>query len=45
MLVNGAIIAGEQRVVWNAEGVGSGVYFVRLQVGEVGVTRKVLLVR
>ena len=44
-LVDGVVSAGEQRVVWQAEGVGSGVYFVRLAVGERMRTAKVLLVR
>ena len=45
VLVDGIRSGGEQRVVWNAASVGSGVYFVRLAVGDVGVTRKVVLVR
>ena len=35
---------GEQRVMWQAEGVGSGVYFVRLSAGEQMRTGKVLLI-
>ncbi len=43
--VDRVVAAGEQRVQWNAEGVASGVYFVRLDAGEQTITRKVLLVR
>ena len=45
VLVDGVVSAGEGRVVWEAGGVASGVYFVRLVCGERGMTRKVLLVR
>ncbi len=45
VLVDEVVRAGEGRVVWKAEGVASGVYFVRFASGGMGVTRKVLLVR
>ena len=37
--------AGYHEVVWNAEGLGSGVYFARLQAGDFMQTRKMLLVK
>ncbi len=44
-LVDGMANAGERRIVWEAGGVASGVYFVRVAAGETGVTRKVMLVK
>ena len=45
VLVDRVIPAGEGVVAFDAGALASGVYFVRLSAGEVGVTRKVLLVR
>ena len=44
-LAEGWMAAGEQRVAWQANGISSGVYFVRLEAGEMRQTGKVLLVR
>ena len=45
VLVDAVMVAGEQRVAFDARGIASGIYFVRLASGEMRVTRKVLLVR
>ncbi len=45
MLVDAVMVAGEQRVAFDARGIASGIYFVRSDAGEMRVTRKVLLVR
>ncbi len=45
VLVDEVRTAGEQRVAFDARGLASGIYFVRMHAGDVGVTRKVLLVR
>ncbi len=45
VLVDAVMVAGEQRVAFDARGVASGIYFVRMDVGGMRVTRKVLLVR
>ncbi len=44
-LVSGRQQAGEQRAVWDASGMASGVYLYRLSAGEFVKTRKMLLVR
>ncbi|MBA4311461.1 MAG: hypothetical protein C0417_02410 [Chlorobiaceae bacterium] len=44
-LVNETKQPGEYKVKWNAEGVSSGVYLYRLQVGGFSVTKKLLMVR
>ncbi len=44
-LLNEVVQGGTRSVMWNAEGFASGIYFVRLSVGDVGVTRKVALVK
>jgi hypothetical protein len=44
-LVSDNLSAGRHRVEWNATGFPSGVYFYRLQAGEVMQTRKLLLVK
>jgi hypothetical protein len=49
-LVHGEVAAGPQRITWNAnaahgEAVGSGIYILRLQSGELSTTRKMLLLR
>ena len=36
---------GRHEIVWNAEGVGSGVYFVRLTAGNIKETQKILLIK
>ena len=45
VLMDEVVTVGEGRVTWRAEGVASGLYFVRLSAGETSATRKVLLVR
>ncbi len=48
-LVTGHLSSGAHEVVWDAEGMGSGVYFVRLELQSAGTllhsTRKVVLVK
>jgi hypothetical protein len=45
-MVNGQWSTGENRVVWNAEGMPSGIYFVRLIVGNGwSVVQKVVLIK
>ena len=44
-LVSGHWSQGQHSVVWDADGMGSGVYFVRLEAGEFAQTRKILLVK
>lgn len=44
-LVDGPLEAGTHEVVWSAEGLASGVYLVRLQVGDVEEARKMVLLR
>ena len=44
-LVTGHLSLGEHSVVWDAEGMASGVYFVRLQARKFTQTRKILLVK
>ena len=36
--------AGEHKIVWDASGVGAGIYFVRLEAGKI-LTQKVVLIR
>lgn len=44
-LVNGELVTGEHEVVWNAEGLASGVYFVRLESGSFSQTQKLILLK
>ncbi|MBL0061821.1 MAG: T9SS type A sorting domain-containing protein [bacterium] len=44
-LLDDVVQGGTNVVRWDANGFSSGVYFVRLSVGDVGVTRKVALVK
>lgn len=44
-LVNGRSSPGEHQVIWDAEGMTSGVYFVRLEAGDFAQTQKVMLVK
>ena len=44
-LVNGHLSSGKYEVIWDAEGITSGVYFVRLEAGEFRGVRKILLVK
>jgi hypothetical protein len=44
-LVDGLQEAGFKSVEWNAAGAASGVYFYRLQAGDVILTRKLILMR
>lgn len=45
VLVDGSEDAGYKSVEWNAVGVASGVYFCRLQAGDVTLTRKLVLMK
>ncbi len=45
VLIDAVRAAGEQRAAFDARGLASGIYFVRLDGGGMRVTRKVLLVR
>jgi hypothetical protein len=44
-LVNGSQTPGDYRVAWNAEDNPSGVYFYRLQAGEVVETKRMVLLK
>ena len=44
-LINGHLSPGKHEAVWNAEGIVSGVYFMRLHAGDVTRTRKLLLIK
>jgi len=44
-LLDDVVQGGARSVMWNAEGFASGIYFVRLSVGDVAVTKKVALVK
>ncbi|MBX2991813.1 MAG: CotH kinase family protein [Bacteroidetes bacterium] len=44
-LLNGRLDAGRHRIIWNASGFASGVYFIRMQSGRFVKTAKVLLMR
>jgi len=44
-LVNGSVSAGEHNMSWNASGVSSGIYFLRLQAGRQVAQQKALLLK
>ncbi len=44
-LMSGKLVTGEHEIVWNAGSLPSGVYFVRLQNGNLVETQKVLLIK
>jgi len=44
-LVNNHVIAGEHRVQWNASGISSGVYLIRLDAAGTTVSQKVVLLK
>ena len=44
-LVTGHLSLGQHEVVWDAEGMSSGIYFVRLQAGDLVQARKMLLIK
>jgi hypothetical protein len=44
-LINGKMDAGYHSVVWNADSYSSGVYFVKMVVGEFTNTQKLMLVK
>jgi hypothetical protein len=44
-LASDRLAAGDFKVIWDAEGVGAGVYLVKLETGEVQQTMKLVLVR
>ncbi|MBC8277280.1 MAG: T9SS type A sorting domain-containing protein [FCB group bacterium] len=44
-LVNGHLALGRHEVVWDASGMGSGVYFARMEAGDFVQTRKLLLMK
>ncbi len=45
ILVRGTQTAGAHKIVWEAGGVASGMYFVKMRAGDFQATRKVLLIR
>ncbi len=45
VLATGTEQAGNHNVIWTADKVGSGLYFVRLEVDNMTITRKVLMVK
>ena len=45
VLVNGRMVAGKHKVMWDASQFPSGLYFCRLDAGEERVTRKLLLLK
>jgi hypothetical protein len=42
-LVNGQLSAGEHEVIWNTEGLATGVYMYRLTIGPRAATKKMIL--
>ena len=44
-LVMGDLVAGKHKVVWDASGFSSGIYFVRLESGTVVQTQKIVLMK
>ena len=44
-LIEGRFTSGRHKVSWDAEGMSSGVYFVRLEAGNFVQTRKILLIK
>ena len=44
-LVSAPMSAGEHKIVWNAEGIASGVYFIRLRAAGETTTSKVMLLK
>ncbi|MBC8204469.1 MAG: T9SS type A sorting domain-containing protein, partial [FCB group bacterium] len=44
-LVTGHLSLGAHEVVWNAEGMSSGIYFARLEAGDFTQTQKLLLIK
>ena len=44
-LLDDVVQSGTRTVLWNADGMASGIYFVRLQAGDGVMTKKVALVR
>jgi hypothetical protein len=44
-LVNGEMVNGEHKIIWNAEGLASGVYFVKLMNGQFQTTQKLILLK
>jgi hypothetical protein len=44
-LVNGDHEAGLYRIVWNAQGVASGIYYCRIATGEFSAVRKLILMK
>jgi hypothetical protein len=44
-LVSGMQPAGEHVVEWNAKGLSSGIYFYRIQIGNLSETRKLILLK
>ncbi|MCH2545883.1 MAG: T9SS type A sorting domain-containing protein, partial [Alphaproteobacteria bacterium] len=44
-LVNGEMVNGEHKIIWNAERLASGVYFVKLMNGQFQTTQKLILLK
>jgi hypothetical protein len=45
VLARGAQTPGSHKIVWEAAGVSSGMYFVKMRAGDFQATRKILLLR
>lgn len=43
--LDGELQAGRHSIIWNAEGLASGLYFYRLTAGEYSATKKIALIR
>jgi hypothetical protein len=44
-LVNGRLAEGEHRLVWNAEGLPTGVYFIKLTHADKALNQKIVFLR
>jgi hypothetical protein len=44
-LVNGHLSSGEHQIEWKADGLASGIYFMKLEAGNFQLTKKLLLLR
>jgi len=45
ILVNGKLVAGEHRTVWDATNVASGIYFYRLETPQKQITKKLVVLK
>lgn len=44
-LTSGYLAQGEHQIVWNGDGYGSGIYFVRLEVGKNAGAKKIVMIK